>query len=91
MKFISNSAKLVAPVIDEDEISGFDWIIEMLRTANLQEVESEIEIAKAVFFIKNKNIDKAIELFKSFEKKDKVMMAKAANNISFLYFLENDF
>jgi len=63
----------------------------MLKTANLQEIESEMEISKAVFFIKNKQIDKAIELFKAFEKKDKIMMARAANNISFLYFLENDY
>jgi intraflagellar transport protein 88 len=34
---------------------------------------------------------KAIESFKGFEKKDKIMMAMASNNISFLYFLENDF
>ena len=41
--------------------------------------------------IKNKEIEKAIESFKSFEKKDKIMMAMASNNISFHYFLENDF
>jgi intraflagellar transport protein 88 len=91
LKFITNAAKLIAPVIEGDVMTGFDWIIEMLRTANLMEVESEIEIAKAIYFIKNKEIDKAIALFKSFEKKDKIMMARAANNISFLYFLENDF
>ena len=41
--------------------------------------------------IKTKEIEKAIESFKSFEKKDKILMALASNNISFLYFLENDF
>ena len=40
--------------------------------------------------LKKKNIDEAIETLKSFEKKDKLLMAKAASNISFLYFLEND-
>ena len=40
--------------------------------------------------MKKKNIDQAIETLKSFEKKDKLLMAKAASNISFLYFLEND-
>ena len=50
-----------------------------------------MEIAKAIHFIKNKDIEKAIESFKGFEKKDKIMMAMASNNISFLYFLENDF
>ena len=57
----------------------------------MPEVESEMEIAKAIHFIKNKEIEKAIESFKGFEKKDKIMMAMASNNISFLYFLENDF
>ncbi len=41
-------------------------------------------------FLKKKSIDNAIETLKSFEKKDKHLMAKAASNISFLYFLEND-
>ncbi|CAI2386595.1 unnamed protein product [Moneuplotes crassus] len=91
LKSITDAAKLIAPVIEEDVVQGYDWVVEMLRTANLQEVESEIEIAKAVHFIKTKDIEKAIELFKSFEKKDNIMMARAANNISFLYFLENDF
>ena len=91
MKYITDAAKLIAGVIEDDVLSGYDWIIEMLRTANLQEVESEIEICKAVYFIKHKNIDKAIELFKGFEKKDKIMMARASNNISFLYFLENNY
>jgi intraflagellar transport protein 88 len=50
-----------------------------------------MEIQKAISLIKNKEIEKAIESFKSFEKKDKIMMAMASNNISFLYFLENDF
>lgn len=91
LRYITDAAKLIAPVIEDDVIQGFDWVVEMLRTATLQEVESEIEIAKAVHFIKNKEIEKSIELFKSFEKKDKIMMARASNNISFLYFLENDF
>jgi len=91
LKSITDAAKLISPVIEEDVVQGYDWVVEMLRTANLQEVESEIEIAKAVHFIKTKDIEKAIELFKSFEKKDNIMMARAANNISFLYFLENDF
>jgi intraflagellar transport protein 88 len=89
--YISQAAKLVAPFIDENIINGYDYTCEALKAANLPEVESEMEIAKSIHFIKNKEIEKAIESFKSFEKKDKIMMAMASNNISFLYFLENDF
>jgi intraflagellar transport protein 88 len=91
LNYISQAAKLVAPFIDENIINGYDYVCEALKAANLPEVESEMEIAKSIHFIKNKEIEKAIESFKGFEKKDKIMMAMASNNISFLYFLENDF
>lgn len=89
--FISSSAKLVAPFIEQDIFEGYDYVCQALKAANLPEVESEMEIQKAIQFIKTKEIEKAIESFKAFEKKDKIMMALASNNISFLYFLENDF
>ena len=91
LHFVSAAAKLVAPFIESDIFIGYNYVIEALKAANLPEVESEMEIAKAIHFIKNKEIEKAIENFKAFEKKDKIMMAMASNNISFLYFLENDF
>ena len=91
LSYVSMAAKLIAPIIEEEPLSGYDYVIEALKAANLPEVESEMEIQKAISLIKNKEIEKAIESFKSFEKKDKIMMAMASNNISFLYFLENDF
>lgn len=72
-------------------IKGYDFILEILKTSNYPEVEMEIEVCKAMAYLQKKNIEKAIETLKSFEKKDKKMMAKAASNISFLYFLEGDF
>ena len=89
--FISAAARLISPMIEHDIISGYEYVIEALKAASLPEVESEMEIQKSISFIKSKEIEKAIESFKSFEKKDKIMMAMASNNISFLYFLENDF
>jgi intraflagellar transport protein 88 len=91
LKYISQAAKLVAPFVEENIIAGYEYVIRALKSASLPEVESEMEIGKAIHFIKNKEIETAIESFKLFEKKDKIMMAMASNNISFLYFLENDF
>jgi len=85
------ASKLVGPYIVEGSIlAGYDYVLECLKTANIPEVESEMLITKSVYYIKNKEIDTAIESLKSFEKKDKNMMAIASNNISFLYFLERD-
>lgn len=84
------SAKLIAPVIEEDIIDGYNWIIETLKKSYFPEVEAEVEISKAMAFLKSKNMEKSIETLKSFERKDKIMMGRVATNISFLYFLEND-
>ena len=51
-------------------------MLETLKTSNYPEVENEIEICKGMAYLKSKQIDKAIEAMKSFEKKDKKMMAK---------------
>lgn len=91
LQYVSAAAKLVAPSLSGDMFQGYDYVIGALKAASLPEVESEMEIQKAIHFIKNKEIERAIESFKAFEKKDKIMMAMASNNISFLYFLENDF
>jgi len=90
-KYITLAAKLMAPIIESTVLAGYDWVLEALKAAEYPTIESELEIAKAIYFIKKKDFEKAIELFKGFEKKDKVKMAIAANNISFLYYLERDF
>mmetsp|Transcript_9239 Transcript_9239/g.4888 ORF Transcript_9239/g.4888 Transcript_9239/m.4888 type:complete len:85 (+) Transcript_9239:667-921(+) len=47
-KLIIDAAKLIAPVIESEWITGFDWVIETLKAANCPVVESEIEIFKAM-------------------------------------------
>jgi len=91
LKFIVDAAKLIAPVIEEDIIEGYEWIISVVKASFYAMTQSEIEICKALAFLKKKSLEKAIETLKSFEKKDKVIMAKASTNISFLYFMEGDY
>lgn len=61
-----------------------------MRLAGITQAESELEMAKAAQFLKKKDFEGAIEVFKSFEMKDKQLRGRAATNISFLYFLEQD-
>ena len=80
--------KLIAPYIDPREwVSGYEWLIESLKQ-DYPVIASEMEIKKAVTYLRMKQFDKAIEVFKSFEKKDHALKAKTATNLSFLYFLE---
>jgi len=89
-RFITIAAKLIAPTLDpKDWVAGFDAVIEALRQDH-DLIASEILITKALTFLRNKSFDKAVEVLKSFEKKDTALKAKAATNLSFLYFLEGD-
>jgi lipopolysaccharide biosynthesis regulator YciM len=47
-----------------------------------------MEIAKALFYMRSRQFDKAIETLKSYEKKDQQLVAHAATNLSFIYFHE---
>ena len=84
MKIIVDAAKLIAPVIENDSVGGFNWIIETLKASYFPELESEVEICKAMAYLKKKNMEKSIETLKSFEKKDKVLMGRVATS-TFLY------
>jgi len=89
-KYLSIASKLLAPVIDTDIISGFNWVCDTLRSQSQLALATEMEIAKALFFMRSRQFDKAIETLKSYEKKDKQLMAHAATNLSFIYFHEGD-
>lgn len=105
-RYVKMAAKLIAPMIQKDMPAGFDWVIEYLRTPRrpnspgqgtdnlgrqgFPEIAMEMEIAKGIAFLKKKNYQAAIEVFKSFEKKDQGLIDQAATNLAFLYFLEGD-
>jgi len=95
MKYVTTAAKLISPMIEKDFVSGFDYVIEQLRLSGLTDIASEMEISKAVFFLKQRNVEKAKETLVAFERKedlvhDTTTRARAATNLSFLYFLEGD-
>jgi len=104
-RYVRMAAKLIAPVIEKDISEGFDWVIEYLRTPRrpnsphsqgtdigrqgFPSIAMEMAIAKGIAFLKRKNYKAAVDVFKSFEKKDG-LIDQAATNLSFLYFLEGD-
>jgi intraflagellar transport protein 88 len=89
-EFITTAAKMCAPVLDRrDWVAGYEWMIEALK-AEHESVASELEICKALHYLRERQFSKAIEVLKSFEKKDQTLKAMAATNLSFLYFLENN-
>jgi len=87
-RFIVNAANLIAPVMEKTPVAGYDWIIDSLNHHGFPRIASELEIAKASYFLRRKEFDQAITLLRKFERKEPSLMACAATNLSFLYFLE---
>eukprot|EP00026_Physarum_polycephalum_P003100 Phypoly_transcript_03109.p1 GENE.Phypoly_transcript_03109~~Phypoly_transcript_03109.p1 ORF type:complete len:509 (+),score=79.93 Phypoly_transcript_03109:68-1594(+) len=85
------AGQLIAPVIERDPPTGFDWVVECLRSSNCNDLANDMEIAKALNYMKHKDFEKAIETLKAFEKKDQKMVGTASTNLSFLYFLERNY
>ncbi|XP_065906422.1 intraflagellar transport protein 88 homolog [Dysidea avara] len=88
--FILTSAKLISPVIESSFAAGFDWCIECVKSSPYTELASELEMAKALTYLKQRDFAKAVDTLKGFEKKDSKMAATASTNLSFLYYLEGD-
>ena len=76
--------------LDKDPLVAFDHIIDQIKKNEVKDILNEIEMAKAMHFLKKRDVEKTISIMKSFENKDKRIISKVSNNISFLYFIEGD-
>jgi intraflagellar transport protein 88 len=91
VRYILHAAQLIGPVIEKDASQGYEWLSRTLVRHCLPGLSAEIDIIYASYHMKRKDFDQAIETLKRFEKRETSLMARAATNLSFLYFLEGDF
>ncbi|XP_045196090.1 intraflagellar transport protein 88 homolog isoform X2 [Mercenaria mercenaria] len=87
---IKTAAKIISPAIEVSFDAGYDWCVEQVKNSQYIDLAHDLEIDKAIMFLKQKDFNQAIETLKSFEKKDSKVACTAATNLSFLYYLEND-
>ncbi|VTJ80611.1 Hypothetical predicted protein, partial [Marmota monax] len=90
-KYIMTAAKLIAPVIETSFAVGYDWCVEVVKASQYVELANDLEINKAITYLRQKDFNQAVDTLKMFEKKDSRVKSAAATNLSFLYYLENDF
>ncbi|XP_040913873.1 intraflagellar transport protein 88 homolog isoform X2 [Toxotes jaculatrix] len=90
-KYIMTAAKLIAPAIETSFAAGFDWCVDMVKSSQYVELANDLEINKAITYLRQKDFKQAVETLKMFEKKDSRVKSAAATNLSFLYFLEKDY
>lgn len=88
---ILTAARLIAPVIDDTFSAGYTWCLETLKASSYAFLAAELEINKAVMFLKQKEINQAVDTLKAFEKKtESKIVSSAATNLAFIYFLQGD-
>lgn len=87
---IFTAARLIAPEIDVKNglEGGFNWVSEQVRNSGRDELASELELEKALWFLRQREFDKAVSVLKEFERKDEPFRSRAACNLAFIYLLE---
>uniref|UniRef100_A0A8C0E5A9 Intraflagellar transport protein 88 homolog n=1 Tax=Balaenoptera musculus TaxID=9771 RepID=A0A8C0E5A9_BALMU len=90
-KYIMTAAKLIAPVIETSFAVGYDWCVEVVKASQYVELANDLEINKAITYLRQKDFNQAVETLKMLKKKDSSVKSAAATNLSFLYYLENEF
>ena len=55
------------------------------------DIQNEVEMVKSYAFLKKRDIAQTISIMKNFENKNKNLISRVANYISFLYFVEGDY
>jgi len=86
------AARLIAPIVDEDGDweAGYKWLVQQLRNDH-ELVASKLEIDLSMQYMQKRKFDVAIDVLKSFERKESKILAMAGTNLSFIYFLESDY
>ena len=84
------AAKLIAPMIDDSFSSGYNWCVDSIKMSQHSQLANDLEINKAVMYLKQKDFTNAVDTLKAFEKQDTKVASTAATNLSFLYFLQGE-
>ncbi|XP_028129725.2 intraflagellar transport protein 88 homolog [Diabrotica virgifera virgifera] len=87
---ILTAAKLIAPFIEETFGKGYDWCVSAIKISEYARLALDLEINKAVMFLKQKQLPEAIDTLKAFEK-DSVIAINASVNLSFIYYLQGEY
>ncbi|XP_038059049.1 intraflagellar transport protein 88 homolog isoform X2 [Patiria miniata] len=85
------AAKLIAPAIEQSFSAGYDWCVDCVKQSAFTDLANDLEINKAIMYLKQKEFSQAVEVLKTFEKKDSKCASVAATNLSFIYFLQSEY
>lgn len=70
---------------------GYSWCVETIKSSMYAPLAAELDLNKAVMFLKQDDIPQAIETLKYFERKEGTVAVNAAINLTFIYLMVNFF
>ncbi|XP_023300362.2 intraflagellar transport protein 88 homolog [Lucilia cuprina] len=77
---------LISPIIEENYNDGYNWCIEVIKTSNLSWLASELELNKALVYLRQNDVNQAIETLQMYDRKSEgSMTASALTNLTFIY------
>lgn len=56
---IKTAAKLISPAIENSFTAGYDWCMDQVKTSNFMELAHDLEIDKAIGYLKKKDFQQA--------------------------------
>ncbi|XP_038121820.1 intraflagellar transport protein 88 homolog [Culex quinquefasciatus] len=89
-KNILISANLISTIIDDYFNDGYSWCVETIKNSYFSSLAVDLELKKAVIYLKQDDIQQAIDTLKYFEKKESNIAINAAINLSFIHILKKD-
>ena len=78
---------LISSVIENNFNDGYTWCVEAIKYTGFSKLATELEINKALIFLKLDDVGQAIDALKYFERKESSVAVNAAINLTFIYLL----
>ena len=91
IRLIMLASRLVASKSEKDWQESYEFVLQSLKKSKFPEAAGEFEIAYSLAYLQHHNAPKAIDMLRQIRKKDPSLMALAATNLSFLYFIEQQY
>lgn len=89
-KAILMSANLISGVIEESFDEGYAWCVDAIKSSQHQSLASELDLNRALMFLKQDDPQQAIESLQYFEKRETNVAISASINLTFIHLMMNN-
>ncbi|XP_053963874.1 intraflagellar transport protein 88 homolog [Anastrepha ludens] len=77
---------LISPIIEENYNDGYNWCIETIKASSLAWLANELELNKALVYLRQNDVSQAIETLQAHDKNsEESLTASALINLTFIY------